>query len=1131
MDCLKIKFLFDTVGCRLLVKTNFSSIEPNEGCDYLTSAFRKHVISTLRLSSSALSSFISSILLDGSHIESIVSEMKTKGKTMTDACCTWIKSNLAWWGAAVPKRAKQPPHVVRAGFAFPLTGNSALLGKDCKRGVQSGYYQVANRGSANLSSVTLNYSAQEIDTESSPFKTFFKLFQALGIRDSSLPKEFIYHGSFNSLVTIHVAKLLGFLGIPYMATAASAAQLSSRTNYPTFCRLSLKTDVYVKSTIATLKFFNWKRFHILSTDDSFAFTQLKVTEQEATAAGISVESVTVAPFGLSENVPLLKQTAETYKYSQTRILLIIMIQGDARITLSVFEKEGLFKDYQLIVLGTDAWLTNNIVNGWSGHLQTIHGMLSIVGADSFPSEEYTTAVRNDMLYRNKSEAEIFQDANISFSGTEDLDVIRYSRFFAYGYESALIVIQALTNALKILQDVGVPAECLMHYGAVEVTFKLCNLNETVREEYIMKSNCSGKFNATDCVRARGVLNMLGTENSTNTHNPRAIFMFELHKATRNGLAKRIRLDESCELALAATFLRTYFAEKINSSRSTHGPTEGYKLGFRDSATVLYPSGNVTQTDAFVFPGNISEEYIVEVPADELAERKKSTCAKIDSEYQSFFMNWDRALISNSKGPYFVIVFLSCATLFVFGIVFTCYANGLQLTKAYFSVYRGNFDQIRFQKGDIFVIACIIIQHIQLFALSLSPRPTWTGSEGDYFRFTSVLGLYFSAQLFLWIATFAVVVCGGFCLFYSTVYITRLDKYVLVQFLSRPGLYLIIFLTTAGFIPIVLAAMNTMGCVYSSHGNSGLWQVCSGDVRLCWDNGHWVSVYFGSAILIIYVPMVLLSQHMWIYLNDKLQIRLSPTWTMVCVCIHFLLVLFSVVLGFESVIFFVAFLSLLFLALILSLKAFQPSNSNAINLTVLTGYISSLTASLTNTILSIVIDDKASWAFYVVFLVWLSAETCGLYSSFRRYQYQNSSYLSTLNQTNEAYRVRSTISQHLLFMHHFRPSRTKGLGAKNETPHEKEELWNYIGDSLAEFMLLQESRGMPLSLLQIANLIFLYDTRNQICEVVWNITCAKNPSGISQSRISHSEHSGISRYSDQSLILQFGSLLCLILSDE
>lgn len=89
-------------------------------------------------------------------------------------------------------------------------------------------------------------------------------------------------GPLDNTRAVAAQNMLGFFNIPELSPAASVADLSTKSLYPTFLRNSIQDPVTAQAIIGTLLHFGWNRFALISSNDNYGVGVGKVVSTLAT---------------------------------------------------------------------------------------------------------------------------------------------------------------------------------------------------------------------------------------------------------------------------------------------------------------------------------------------------------------------------------------------------------------------------------------------------------------------------------------------------------------------------------------------------------------------------------------------------------------------------------------------------------------------------------------------------------------------------------------------------------------------------------------------------------------------------------------------------------------------------------
>lgn len=185
----------------------------------------------------------------------------------SNICCLWLVLLLSTtWTTTTTTATTAPPATWNVGLLISMT--NALVGTDPVQ-AQTAFTLAL----AEINNSTLLGGDMLVGT------TFDIRGQALGgLLQSLNGSDFCgvshnpmdaYIGPLTSNDAQNAAAPLGILGFPVISFAASSAQLSDKTSYPTFRRTAPSATRSGGALAAVAASFGWKRVAIIGTNDAF----------------------------------------------------------------------------------------------------------------------------------------------------------------------------------------------------------------------------------------------------------------------------------------------------------------------------------------------------------------------------------------------------------------------------------------------------------------------------------------------------------------------------------------------------------------------------------------------------------------------------------------------------------------------------------------------------------------------------------------------------------------------------------------------------------------------------------------------------------------------------------------------
>eukprot|EP01135_Chromosphaera_perkinsii_P004217 Nk52_evm6s272 gene=Nk52_evmTU6s272 len=668
-------------------------------------------------------------------------------------------------------------------------------------------------------------------------------------------------GPMNSGVCAVTNSLLTYRGIPQVSASCSSTALSVKRVYPTFVR-SLGT-VYgeTRAKIAWIRHNEWKVVGELYSDDSFGQSGHQVLSELAEEYQYRVHYASPLTPNFGKQELDMSDRVERAIASGVKVFFLNMAANEGLAILKEFDKLNVLSSREYIFIVDFSW--NNLQNDQE-LVAEFGSRLNDILRGMFLSE-----VEID---QTTSAYQFFDSKYKEFVGmTEGTLAGSWAQF----WDATRWIALALNSAVDVLNGLGISPQCLQE-NYYEANTAACQLPISYRDEIFAKANCT----ETNCVKQNGVVETMVSRKvnsedqfGTLARKPSVALLKILYETTFVGATGDFKVDQNGDRA--ETF-------KVMNSQTVNGETVWVAVGVANETNMII---NPDKHASAVFGGGTENSPNLIAPTDGFVTNSIKPCDLIGESKYHIFEQFSFAIELNKVGTLLSIIFTILIMLgWVVAVTYILLVSS-RITKATKKVMEVSIAKANW--SNIFALVALFFEYFFIVGICFNARVSWV--SGD---FTDQLGDTMQMKFAKWF--FLVWICLILLMLwvvYSLIFILGLaekvtESYIGEMFMS-PAIIYVDTVGTVGIIPVVGTLFKVFDCSYFPQFSSAyIFSFCEEE---CFTNSHMSLLILGGLFLTVFVPLNLVTAHIWQEINTDLEILYSRSYIRITQACFFLLI--------------------------------------------------------------------------------------------------------------------------------------------------------------------------------------------------------------------------------------------------
>eukprot|EP01135_Chromosphaera_perkinsii_P002041 Nk52_evm2s216 gene=Nk52_evmTU2s216 len=759
------------------------------------------------------------------------------------------------------------PAALPVGVILPLS-TEVESAKDIVVLLTLGKRYVEEKGILSTSRVHLSFTPEETFVLDDESRALFGLRHATTL---ALKLDVVLLlGAWNSAVSIQVATYAASAGLVQISGSSASPVLSEKQNYPSFLRTTSNSNMMMVAQLKTCQVFKWTRVAIITTDDAFGFTAATTFRDSAPEYDIRITSFQTVPFNIvrlnAQNT--VRKALASIQASEPRVILLSGVVSDASPILTEARDMGMIGRGEYQWLSGIGWAMDNIGTVFE-HPEIALGSIGVTTYVNTSTDLYQE-VLPAFQAEHQSRYGIAKDAPESVT----------LGFF----DAMLLYAKALNASVERFDELSISIDCLK---PSKLTLPECLLPTQERDHIYasaVKNNYTGlaeymllMTDLSDKTQATGTSLPYGIH----SRNPQALVLHEIYKQSFQGASNFIKLtslgDTSGDLGIV-NYQPVAPEKRSNFSRSKTLSAKWVVVG------ILFAQGN----GEIEFNGNGYKPQFsgstIDTPATNPVVFQTiippDRCDYADQSKYSFFENSSYAFQEYRSGVS-LLLSLACLLLlsFAFGAVFstrlivkdaqekasqesrqrkpsTLYDS---LSKKGFPIYT----TVVSNNSNNALVAMLIVEHIFILSLCLQPNLSWLDAQGSDNFVKSVLNFSFGNFLFFlnyfWVAL--LFLWCIYCLMYVFHTTHVISQYYAGELFLYPSIFYLRIVGTLGLLPIVTSLLRLFNCAYVDTISEAVLVRPYCEQR-CFTSSHESILLISGLILILFVPLNLVTAHIW-----------------------------------------------------------------------------------------------------------------------------------------------------------------------------------------------------------------------------------------------------------------------------